>query len=445
MTLTDAYLTAAADRGPTPAGLRAAVTGAVTGSIYDGDSLSRPVFLEREPYTELIGDLEVLFAAITALPERLFGGDLVAFARAVGLSELQAQVVARGSTRAPSRFCRADLYRDADGFHLLELNTGSTAGGVDNAVLNRAMLDEVPFIREFVQTHQLTFEDTMAELVQTIIAEGKLSDDGPTGEKPFVVIADFPDSYPDLEQLLHKGAADLAAYGVDATACSVDSLELRDDCLWLDGRRVDTIYRLFMIEDLVKPGALELLEPVLRAAELGNVSIFTSLDAELYGSKGALALVSDEVNRHLYSADELARLDRILPWTRMVRQGPVTVDGQQHDLIEYALAEQNRLVLKPTTLHAGQGVVLGWQTDETTWKSSVTAALESPHILQRRIDPVLEQFPTDEGVEPLLLLWGAFLVANGAGGVWVRGSRELDGAVVNTTTGAVASCCFHER
>jgi hypothetical protein len=439
MTLTDDYLAAAADRGPKPAELHAAVTDAVAATSYWGNSLSRPVFLEREPLAELSTDLEVLFAAITSLPERLYGGDLAAFARAVGLSEVQAKVVVRGNAKAPSRFGRADLYRDADGFHLLELNTGSTAGGVDNQMLNRAMLD-LPFVKEFVSEHDLVFKDTMAELVQTIIAEVELAD-----ERPFVVIVDFPDSFPQLEPQLLKSAAELAKYGIDATACSVDSLELRDDHLWLDGRRVDTIFRLFMLEDLHKPGALELLEPVLRAAELGHVSIFTSMDAELYGSKGALALVSDEANRHLYSEQELVSLDRILPWTRMVRPGPVTVDGERRDLIEYAQADQNRLVLKPTTLHGGQGVVLGWQTDAASWQQQLAAAMDSPYILQRRIDPTPELFPTDDGVEPWVLLWGAFLVANGFGGLWIRGSRELDGAVVNLATGAVSTCCFHER
>lgn len=444
MTLTNAYLDAAADRGLKAGDVLAAVTATVADTSYGGRSLTRPVFLEHEPLAELTTDLEVLFAAITGLPDRLYGGDLAAFARAVGLSGLQARVVARGSGKTPTRLCRADLYRDANGFHLLELNTGSALGGLDNAMLNRAML-ELPFIKEFVEQHDLTFEDTMAELVHTIVADGKLSDEQLPTEKAFVVIADFPDSYPELEQQLHKAAAELATYGVDATACSVDSLELRDDYLWLEGRRVDTIYRLFMIEDLLKPGAVELLEPVLRAAELGHVSIFTTMDAELYGSKGALALVSDEANRELYNENELASLDRILPWTRMVKPGPVTVDGEQRDLIEYALAEQARLVLKPTTLHGGQGVVLGWQTDEASWADQLEAAMATPHILQRRIDPLPELFPTDDGVEQWVLIWDAFLVANGFGGLRVRGSRDLDGAVVNIGTGATGTCCFHER
>jgi hypothetical protein len=91
-----------------------------------------------------------------------------------------------------------------------------------------------------------------------------------------------------------------------------------------------------MMEDLLDETGPALIEPVLRAAERREVAIFAPMDAELYGSKGALALLSDEANRHLYQPDQLASLDRILPWTRMVRGGPATVGGTTIDLEEYA-------------------------------------------------------------------------------------------------------------
>ena len=101
-------------------------------------------------------------------------------------------------------------------------------------------------------------------------------------------------------------------------------------------------------------------------------------------------------------------------------------------------------MLKPSAEHAGQGVVLGWQTDADTWRDHLAGAVEGPNVLQQRIRPVPELFPTDDGVEPWVLTWGAILLASGFGGIWVRGSRELDGGVVNMATGATATCCFHQ-
>ncbi|HEX6869648.1 MAG TPA: hypothetical protein VF163_01000, partial [Micromonosporaceae bacterium] len=236
----------------------------------------------------------------------------------------------------------------------------------------------------------------------------------------------------------------LAPFGINIVPCHLGQLSVRDGRVWLDGRPVDVVYRVFMIEDLLDPGAPELVDPVLRAAERGEVKIFAPMDAELYGSKGALALLSDEANRHVYNADELASLDRILPWTRMVRPGSVTVHGELVDLREYALAQQQELILKPTLLHAGMGVVPGWLVDQDEWARQVQAAVDGPFVLQQRIRPVPELFPAEGGLEPWVLTWGIFLTSGGYGGAFIRGSKDPDGGVVNMATGATATCSFHQ-
>jgi hypothetical protein len=191
------------------------------------------------------------------------------------------------------------------------------------------------------------------------------------------------------------------------------------------------------------PDGPTLIDPVLRAAERGEVKIFTPMDSQLYGSKGALALLSDEENRHLCTPAELASLDRLLPWTRMVRPGQVTVDGERGDLLEYALENQRNLVLKPTAKHGGLGVVAGWLTDQQEWDRQVRAAMNEAFVLQRRVRPVPEMFPADGGVEPYVLTWGAFLCGTGYGGMWVRGTTDPDTGGVNMATGASATCCVH--
>jgi hypothetical protein len=439
MTLTDDYLAAYADHGPRASDVLTSAKPSVTDTMYMGRCLSRPTFLGRDDFRQLRSDLDQLTAALTGLPARIFGGDLAAFARAVGFAEPQVQAVVRGAGPAPSPMARADMYRDEAGFHLLETNMGSAIGGLDNTELNRAML-AYPFIADFVSDHQLTYVETLDELVQSILIEAKV----PTGTRPFVAAADWPESYEELAAQLVKSARLLAPYGIDLQGCSLSELEYHDDRVWLDGRPVDVLYRLFLVEHVIQPDADKLIEPLLQAAERGEVPIFTPLDSELYGSKGALALLSDEAYRDRYSAEELAALDRILPWTRMVRPGRVTVDGAQVDLRAYAEADREELVLKPSAEHAGQGVVLGWQTDADTWRDHLAAAMDGPNVLQRRIRPVPELFPTDDAVEPWVLTWGAILLASGFGGIWVRGSRELDGGVVNMATGATATCCFHQ-
>ena len=156
MSLTDDYLAAASTRGPKPSAIRAAVDPQLDATTFLGRCLNRPVFLEAAEYGRLTSDLDLLHSALIRLPERVFDGDLAAFARTVGLTAEQTRAVVRGRGTASSRMGRADMYKDEQGFHLLEINLGSTVGGVDNPVLNQALL-ELPFIAGFVEEHDLTY------------------------------------------------------------------------------------------------------------------------------------------------------------------------------------------------------------------------------------------------------------------------------------------------
>lgn len=407
---------------------------------YDGACLTRPVFLEHAEFAVLRDDLMALHAALASLPDRLFGGDVTDFARAVGMTGPQLAAVGLAGGQPPTRLGRADLFRDATAFRVMELNLGSALGGLDNALLNRAFLTE-PAVAEFVAAHGLSYTDTMGVVAATLRAECGAGD----GEQPLIAVVDWPDSFGILHRQLRTGAGQLARYGLTAVACHLGELRYAGGRVWLGSRPVDVVYRVFLIKDLLRPEAGHLAGPLLRAAGRGEVKLFAPMDAEVYGSKGALALLSDEANRHLFTAAELDRLDRILPWTRMVRPGPVTADGGgEADMAGYALAEREHLVLKPTALHSGAGVIQGWLTSPDEWRDRLAAAMDGPYVLQRRIRPVAEPFPAAGGPEPWVLWWGAFLGAPGYGGAIVRGSTDPDAGITSMPHGSTGTCCFHQ-
>src|SRR6516225_5517456 len=101
--LTRRYLARAAALGARPARLvevaRQLIDLAATS--YDGDCLTRPVFLEYAEFSVLRDDLLALHAALASLPARLFGGDVAAFARAVGMSGAQVTAIERAGGPRP--------------------------------------------------------------------------------------------------------------------------------------------------------------------------------------------------------------------------------------------------------------------------------------------------------------------------------------------------------
>jgi hypothetical protein len=406
---------------------------------YVGRCLTRPVFVDAAGKAQLNTDLMSLYGALSALPDRLFEGDLGAFARAAGMTDAQVTAIQRGAAQAPTHMGRADLYLEGDMFRLMEMNMGSALGGLDNAMMNRAVLKH-PAFAAFAEAQRLAYVDTMAEVAYTVLTESKV----PSGHRPLMAATDWPASFANLEGRLRYTAIELDRHGIDAVACHVGQLRCAGGRVWLEDRPVDVIYRLFMIEDLLDPAGPELVDPVLRAAERGEVAIFAPMHAELFGSKSALAMLSDEHHRHLLTPAERASLDRLLPWTRMVRPGLVTVDNETVELAEYAVAAQQDLVLKPTMLHGGTGVVPGWEVSAPAWKERLAAAMGGTFVLQRRIRAAAEPFPVPGGgQQEWLLTWGAFLGARGYAGMFIRGIADGAGGVVNTGTGATGTCCFH--
>ncbi|MEO6699954.1 MAG: hypothetical protein ABI140_03555 [Jatrophihabitantaceae bacterium] len=438
--LTAAYLDELDPSGAAVSAMLARLRPALADTGFAGRALSRPMFLTGAAVEGLRADLTQLHNALTGLPDRLFGGDMAAFASAVGATASQAEIVLRGSGKVASRMGRADFYLDDQGFRLLEINWGGALGGLDSAILNRSMLEQ-PGLASFAAEHRLGYVDPMAEMVHTLFTECGLARDS----RPVVALTDWPASFATLEPRLRRNVVDYARFGIEALPCHVGQLRYAEGRVWLVDRAIDVVYRLFLMEDLLDPAGPALIEPVLQAAERGEVAIFSPMDADLYGSKGALALLSDERHRDRYQPAELASLDRILPWTRMVRSGPVTVAGQQCELYDHAIAEQAELIIKPTMMHGGQGIVAGWLVSADEWREQLQAAMDGPYVLQRRIRPRPEAFPADSAAASLVdwtLTWGAFMSTNGYGGMYVRGSQDHDGTV-NMSSGATGGCCFH--
>lgn len=438
--LTEEFLKTVAEAGTDAAEVFQAVHSSVVASSYLGRALGRPVFLNRPQYRRLIEDTDNLYSAITGMPGRLHGGDLAAFGRSIGMTELQIAAILRNRTGQATRLARADLCLGPNGFQLVEMNIGSTLGGLDNALLNEGMLS-APHVGAFVAKHGLTYVDTLEAVVETLLAECEI----PAGTRPVMAAADWPESFETLAPQLHRSAAMLVPLGLDAQACHVGQLRVADGRVWLGDKAVDVIYRLWTMEDQHTELGRQLIEPLNAAADRGEVKVFTPMDGRLFGNKGILALVSDEENRHLLTPAERASVDRALPWTRMLRSGPVTAeDGRTVDLAEYAISEREQLILKPTALYGGKGVVPGWLTEPGEWRERIEAALDTAYLVQRRITVVPELFPTENGFEPWTLVWGVFLMREAAGGIWVRGTRGPISGVAGMTAGGTGTCCFHE-
>jgi hypothetical protein len=446
-TLTADYLAEVASRGVTGSELLRVMpkTGMVGAGAPGGRYLSRPLFIGQDESERLNADLQHLRAALVSLPDRLYGGDLTAFGTAAGMTAAQISAVQRSRTGNVTPLARADLYSGASGLRLLEFNMGSTVDGIEAGHICQAMLRH-PLLAEFAREHQLSYADTLGKHLSLILGGTGFA----PGSFPMVAVVDWPDHFFRIRPFLHAVTRQWRTMGLDAHACHIGQLKTGGGRVTLRGRKVDIIFRIFLAEHLLSPEGPALIDPVLDAVARGEVTLFSPLDGQLFASKTALAMLSDQANRHLFSPAEQAAIDRILPWTRMVRPGPATLeDGSTVDLLDYAASHPGDLVLKPALLHGGIGVVPGWDpgTSAELWRNHLAKAAGGPYVIQRRIRPVPELFPGENG-EPAAwnVVWGVYTGVGGFGGIHTRaGSVESGLAVLNLSAGAHIGGCLTER
>ena len=184
-----------------------------------------------------------------------------------------------------------------------------------------------------------------------------------------------------------------AENGINAIICTPDDLDFHDGKMYASGQAVDFIYKRVLSNELLRKYGLD--HPIIEALRAGAICMANPFTCKLLHKKASFAVVSDERNANLFNAAEREAIRQHIPWTRIVEER-YTVDskGQKIDLLAWSVTNQERLVLKPNDEYGGKGVLIGWETDSSTWEKAVVNALNEPSIVQERANIAYEDFPS---------------------------------------------------
>lgn len=407
-------------------------------------AFNRPVFLDEPTVKGLEADLDQFVSLMYSLPERLYGGDIRAMMRDLGVPERQlAAMTGLSAEKTPVRLGRADLYREASGFRLLEYNASCSLGGWDNERFMRAFQHE-PGFSEFAEREGLVCPPTLRMIMDAMLAEvGPLD----TVDRPMIALADWPHTLKNIRPFLENVSGLLDGLGYRASPCHLGELDHRPDGVYLNGEKVDVVFRLFLPKGLMTGGdeAYRLLDLLYESVRAGRVRLFADLSLDLFCHKGCLAMLSDERNAHAFDAGERALIDRLLPWTRMLEDRRAEADGETVDLVTYVKAHRDDMIIKPAFEYGGAGIAAGWKASDAEWSDLVDGALSGSHVVQRRSRPTMERFLDDDSGElrPWVLNWGVFVTPFGYGGTHIRGIPDADVSVISVGTGAFITGGFH--
>jgi len=123
------------------------------------------------------------------------------------------------------------------------------------------------------------------------------------------------------------------------------------------------------------------LKPVIDAFTGGKVFIIDTFRSILASEKSLFALISDRKNHSFYNDREVKFIKKHIPWTRIVRHENTTdITGNEVDLIDYIIANQDRLVLKKSSDIRGDHLGPAWDMNHMDWKTLVSWILSSNEL-----------------------------------------------------------------
>lgn len=277
--------------------------------------------------------------------------------------------------------------------HFLEPNM-SGVGGLHLLPVAERVLGKVVLPRLVEQDSRLRLElgqDMRALLMQELVEHLEVL--GRKGRCICFVEPKYAGSGPEEQESLATWYHE--HFGVEVCHADPCELERRGEEVYYQGQQVDLVYRDYSVQELLELERQGVDVEPMRLLFAQN-RVVSSLAAEV-DQKACWEVFTDPalVERH-FTAEERHVFRRHIPWTRRVAERRTLLpEGREGELLEYARAEREELVLKPNRSYGGQGVCVGTTVSQATWEQALERAAGEPQgwVLQRRVPLPVHEFP----------------------------------------------------
>jgi uncharacterized circularly permuted ATP-grasp superfamily protein len=243
-------------------------------------------------------------------------------------------------------------------------------------------------------------------------------------ERPCIAILDWKEVPTYSEFVLFHDYFELQGY--DCVIADPREVTYQNGRLMADGKQIHLIYKRVLISELVERGGLD--HPVVRAVRDNAVCMVNPFRSKILHKKASLAVLSDETNAHFFTADELAAIERYIPWTRMLEERHTVYKGQRVDLLPFLAIHKDEFVIKPNDEYGGKGVVLGWEVNSDEWETVLKTALTEAFIVQKRVP--LPKIPYASWVDGRVAIYDRMIDSNPF--IWY--GNYVDGCLTRLST-----------
>jgi hypothetical protein len=348
----------------------------------------RPRFLTAAQYRWIRREVATLMRAFTRIHERALADDRFR-AQFRLLDWEEALVHDDPGFPSPAPTSRLDAFFSADEgtLRFTEYNAETPAGPAYMDELSELVL-ALPVTGEFLRTHVLHPLPARHGVLHSLLTAFRAWSGGRV--PPRIGILDWDDVPTQSEFRFFRDYFE--ARGIPCEIADPRGCEYRGGRLvTASGFHVTLVYKRVLIDELVLREGMD--SPVVRAVRDGAACMVNPFRCKIVYKKASLAVLGDERNASLFDAEESAAIRAHVPWTRVVEERRTERGGETIDLVPWAAANRERLVLKPNDDYGGRGIILGWTVDDEAWGAALRAALAAPTVVQERIVLPTEPFP----------------------------------------------------
>jgi hypothetical protein len=407
-----------------------------------------PTFVGARKLRQIEQATVALARLVESIPERIFGGDPLRLGEFYGWpDELLMALLLSPPNGLGTCLARGDFVDDGEDFKCLELNIGATIGGWQDRFFARTCL-ALPSIAAFLAREgvRVRHRDTWRSALTLVLENGCRLGHDAAGRFDVAVAINPGDvdsalaveaSNDVFQEVLRDSGTGCAGEIVRCTYQEgMAGLTARDGALFHRDRRISAVIEA---TDSQTPA------DVYRCFKARRVGLYNGPLAKMLGDKRSLALLSQHEDSDLLTAAERELVRRHLPWSREVVEGHTTYHGEPVDLLDFALAHRESLVLKAAQGRQGIDVYLGSRTSPEEWRRRlVEAAGMRTMLLQEYVTsrPYLFQCG-DHGWARHQAVWGTFSFGGSYGGAFLR-LLPLDRGpeIINSARGATEGLIF---
>jgi hypothetical protein len=347
----------------------------------------RPFFLDAADEARVRGVSEMLWTLGERVAREAIAAPELLVDLALSEDEIRLAMIDPGY-QTTSTAARADAFILPDSLQFAEYNGESPAGAGYSQGLAE-LFDAEPVMAGMRGRFDVRFARPVEALLDALIASYR--EWGGTASPPRMAIVDWREVPTFSEFEILRDA--FTALGVPTVICDPRDLEHRSG-LYANGERIDLVYRRVLINDILARETE--CRALLDAYRSGTVCVANSLRCKIPHKKAFFAVLSDERYAALFTPPERAMIRQHVPWTVLVEERRVVLDGRETDLVPHLRDRQQEFVIKPNDEYGGTGVTLGWETSQADWDAAIARAIaerDRGWVAQRRIAVRREMFP----------------------------------------------------